>query len=79
MPDSKRKTQVLDALRDLDALLPQQEEAARDLARNPRDTGKRAKLIDLNKKMEKDLEDLAGALGEAAAGGLFIYFIVAFF
>ena len=68
MPDSKRKTQVLDALKDLDALLPQQEDAARELARNPRDAGKRAKLAELNQRIGNDLDELAGALGDAAEG-----------
>jgi hypothetical protein len=53
---------VLDALADLDALLPQQEAAARDLVHNPRDTAKKNKLDALNKQIAKDLDTIDGEL-----------------
>lgn len=46
----------------MDALLPQQEAAARDLARTPKDGAKKAKLDDLNRKIARDLETVADAL-----------------
>ena len=51
-----QKQRVLDALADLDALLPQQEAAARDLVHKPRDDTKKSKLDALNKQIAKDLD-----------------------
>ena len=45
------KQRVLDALADLDALLPQQQNAARELAQNPRDSTKKNKLDAVNKQI----------------------------
>ena len=53
-PQSKQR--VLDALADLDALLPQQEAAARDLVHNPRDATKKSKLDAFNKQIAEDLD-----------------------
>lgn len=61
-PPSKQR--VLDALADLDALLPQQENAARDAARNPRDAAKKNKLEGLNKEIAKKLDVVNDAFGD---------------
>jgi hypothetical protein len=61
------KQRVLDALADLDSLLPQQEAAARDLARNPRDAAKKNKLDAVNKQIAKDLDIVNDALGDGPA------------
>lgn len=65
-----QKQQILDALADLDSLLPQQETAARDLARTPRDPAKKTKLDGLNDQIGKDLDQLSGALAAAAAAAM---------
>jgi hypothetical protein len=61
---------ILEALADLDALLPQQEQAARDLSRTPRDPAKKSKLDGLNDRIGKDFDFLSGALAAAAAAAM---------
>jgi uncharacterized protein involved in exopolysaccharide biosynthesis len=58
---------LLDALADLDALLPQQDVAARDFAHHPRDAQKKAKLDELNRNIAQDLETISDALADAAS------------
>ena len=66
------KDRVLAALADLDALLPEQAAAARDLARTRHDAGKRAKLDDVNRQIGRNMESVADLLaadnGGAQAG-----------
>lgn len=62
------KNRVLDALRDLDDLLPQQESAARDYARNPRDSTKRAKVEEINSRIGNDLDAISAALAGESGG-----------
>lgn len=69
-PPNSKKDKILEALKDLDSLFPQQEEAARDLARNPKDGGKRAKLEDLNRKIGKDLDELSSMLVDTDDEGI---------
>lgn len=66
----QRAQPILEALADLDALLPQQEAAARDLANNPRDQAKKGKLGVLNDKIGKDFDFLSDALAAAAAAAM---------
>lgn len=61
---------ILEALADLDALLPQQEAAARDLSRTPRDQAKKGKLDTLNDRVAKDFDFLSDALAAAAAAAI---------
>jgi hypothetical protein len=63
------KEKVLAALADLDALLPEQEAAARDLARTPKDGAKKAKLDDINRQIGRDLETVADVLAAEDGGG----------
>lgn len=58
---------VLDALAELDALLPQQDTAARDLAHHPKDVQKKGKLDDLNRDIARDLDTVSDALADAAS------------
>ncbi len=57
----------MEALQDLDALLLQQESAARDFARNPRDSSKKAKLDDTNRRIARDLDAITAGFDGAAA------------
>lgn len=63
------KARVLDALADLAAALPEQEAAARDLAKTPKDSSKKGKLEDANRRVARDLETLADALAAAEDEG----------
>lgn len=65
-----RALPILNAVAELDALLPQQEQAARDLARAPRDGAKKAKLDGLNDKIGRDFDFLSDALAAAAAAAI---------
>lgn len=58
---------VIDALSELDALLPQQDAAARDYAHNPRDAQKKGKLEALTRDIAQDLDIVSDALADAAA------------
>lgn len=60
------KQRVLDALKDLDSLLPAQETSGRDLARNPRDPAKKAKLEDVNRRIGKGLDAISDSFADAA-------------
>lgn len=62
LPSPATKQRVLEALGDLDALLPQQENAARDAARNPRDAAKKNKLEALNRDIARNLDIVDDAL-----------------
>lgn len=57
---------ILEALNDLDSLLPQQEAAARDLAANPRDAQKKTKLDGINKKIAHDMDTVSDGLAYAS-------------
>jgi hypothetical protein len=61
---------VLNAVAELDSLLPQQEQAARDLARAPRDGAKKAKLDGLNDRIGRNFDFLSDALAAAAAAAI---------
>jgi hypothetical protein len=63
------KTRVLDALADLAAALPEQEAAARDLARTPKDPATKGKLENVNRRIARDVETLADALAAAEGAG----------
>lgn len=63
------KVRVLDTLADLSSALPEQEAAARDLVRNPKDPSKKAKLEEANRRVARDLETLADALAAAEDSG----------
>jgi hypothetical protein len=65
--DPAHQQKVLEALADLDSLLPQQEAAARDLARNPRDAQKKGKLDDINRNIARDLDVVSDSLADAAS------------
>lgn len=65
--DPVHQHNLQDALADLDALLPQQDAAARDLAHNPRDSQKKGKLDELNRDIARDLDTVSDALADAAA------------
>ncbi len=66
----RAQQRALNALKELDALLPAQEAAAKDLARNPRDPSKKGKLSDLNAKIARNLDTLAEVFGAAAGPGV---------
>lgn len=72
---NNKKDKILDALKELDALFPQQEEAARDLARNPQDKGKRSKLDELNRRIANDLDELSSMLADVDNEGTSFYIL----
>jgi hypothetical protein len=56
---------VAEALADLDALLPAQASAARDVASAPRDKKKKQALDKLNERIADKLDDLTALLGKS--------------
>lgn len=66
-PDTKQR--LLGAANHLSALSPQQQAAARELARTPNDPAKKAKLDDVNSLLARDLDTIADALAEVADAG----------
>lgn len=64
--DPVRHHNLLEALNDLDSLLPQQDAAARDLAANPKDARKKGKLDEINKNIARNMDVVSDALSSAA-------------
>lgn len=64
--DPKTAQKILKSLKDLDSLIPQQEQAANALARAPKDPSKKAQLEDLNQQIGRELDALTDALADAA-------------